>query len=59
MSETELKKYLLQLKFDKALLTEASLSGASDYILLLGTVALQISTVEKIISNKTTNIHED
>jgi hypothetical protein len=55
MSKSELEKYLLQLQYDRSLLTEASLSGASDYILLLGANTLQITIVKKLINKLYTN----
>lgn len=54
MTEKELKKYKLQLQLSRAILLEASESGASDYILLLGYNECSLAVVNKLL-----NITED
>lgn len=52
MTKPELEKYKRQLQLDKAVLLEASGSGASAYITLLGCAELALATVERLL-NKT------
>lgn len=55
MTKTELEKYKRQLQLDRALILEASGSGASLYITLLGCTELALATVNKLIAKKIQN----